>query len=87
MATTNTDKLRNPALREFFSRVFDGTDTIPALDVTTLNDNTLGAKIATGTQAANQSDLATDANGTAIAAAVNNLRDIMVAFGMMAEAE
>lgn len=43
-----------------------------------------GAVVASGTAAAHQADLATDANGTAIAAAVNGLRDVLVAFGMMA---
>lgn len=46
-----------------------------------------GATVASGTPVANQGDLATDADGTAIAAAVDGLRDALVAFGIMAEAE
>ncbi len=43
-----------------------------------------GAVVASGTQVAHAGNLATDANGTAIAAAVNGLRDALVAFGIMA---
>lgn len=44
----------------------------------------VGAKIASGTVVAKQANLAVDANGTAIAAAVNGLRDALIAFGIMA---
>ena len=44
----------------------------------------VGAKVASGTQVVKQANLATDANGTAIAAAVNGLRDTLIAFGIMA---
>lgn len=43
-----------------------------------------GAVVASGTQAAFLADLATDANGTAIAANVNAIRDALIAFGIMA---
>ena len=36
MATLSTSKLRNPALRDFFGRIFAGTDSVPVLDVTSL---------------------------------------------------
>ncbi len=43
-----------------------------------------GAVVASGTQVAHLADLATDANGTAIAANVNAIRDALIAFGLMA---
>lgn len=42
-----------------------------------------GAVVASGTPETFQADLATDANGTAIAGAVNGLRDALVEFGIM----
>ena len=36
MAALSTSKLRNPALRDFFGRIFAGTDSVPVLDVTSL---------------------------------------------------
>ena len=46
-----------------------------------------GAAVASGTPAEAIADLAADANGTAIAAAVNALRDALVAFGIVGEGE
>ena len=43
-----------------------------------------GAVVASGTQVAKQANLATSADGTAIAGAVNGLRDALIAFGIMA---
>ena len=45
-----------------------------------------GAAVASGTQVENITDIATDANGTAIAAAVNAIIDALEAFGIAAEA-
>lgn len=42
-----------------------------------------GAVVASGTAVSNQGDLSTSADGTAIAAAVDGLRDALVAFGIM----
>lgn len=57
--------------------------------VTLINDGTqviggFTVEAAATAASANQGDLATDANGTAIAAAVNGLRDVLVAQGLMA---
>lgn len=43
-----------------------------------------GAKVASGTQVAKQANLADAATGAQIAAAVNGLRDALIAFGIMA---
>ena len=43
-----------------------------------------GAVVASGTQVAHQADLADAATGAQIAAAVNGLRDDLIAFGIMA---
>lgn len=43
----------------------------------------VGEVVAVGTPVTNQGDLANDANGTAIASAVNGLRDALVDFGIM----
>lgn len=57
--------------------------TVVAADVTKLAAAT-GAVIASGTQAVHIADLATNANGTAIAAAVNALIDVVEAFSQAA---
>lgn len=63
------------------------TTAVTGLTATAAELNKLdgaGAVVASGTQATFQADLATDANGAAIAAAVNGLRDALIAFGVMA---
>ena len=65
------------------SLAIDGT----AVTATAVEINKLasaGAAVASGTQAAVIADIATDADGTAIAAAVNALIDAVQAFGIVA---
>lgn len=60
-----------------------------ALTVTADEVNKLagsGEDIASGTQVANIEDIANDANGTAIATAVNSILGALEAFGIMAPA-
>lgn len=54
-----------------------------ALDGAAAKLSDVGAVIASGTQADNLADLGTSASGTEIAAAVNALRDALVAFKIM----
>ena len=61
------------------------TDLGKCLRALTAGDNLIveGQVIALGTPRAHQGDLSTSADGTAIAAAVNGLRDDLIAFGIM----
>lgn len=100
MAAFNINKLRNPALRDFFGRIFAGTDSVTSLDVTTLKvggatvtasaaeinklDNA-GAVVASGTAAAVIADPTGGTTTDAEArAAINSLIDALQAFGIVA---
>lgn len=103
LSTSNlsTSKLRNPALRDFFGRIFAGTDSVPVLDVTSLKiggtavtataaelnklDNA-GAVVASGTQAALIADATGGTTTDAEArAAIASIIDALQAFGIVAE--
>ena len=66
MAAFNINNLRNPALRDFFGRIFAGTDSVTSLDVTTLK---VGGTAVTATGA----ELNTLDGVTATAAEINKL--------------
>lgn len=63
--------------------ILDGV-TASAAELNKLDNS--GAVVASGTKAAHIANIATDANGTAIAAAVNGILAVLEAFGMTATA-